>query len=106
MINTTLRLVITLPAGDTAAKDLVPFFKQIETKIADNNFRRFQSAKILGKLPDGKERGAIIVGDTQEEQLEYVDKTEDFEIKTKEDFQKLFIVSAAKAIPAVVVIQF
>lgn len=107
MINLTKRIAIVLPSSETTEKDLVPFFKQIESLIPENTFRRFQSARILGKLPDGKERGAIIVGDTAKEQLEYVDKDEDFEIKTPDDFKKLYIISADKtARAAIVVIQF
>lgn len=107
MIGQTVRLQIIVQAGSTLAKDLVPFFKQIVDKIDANLIRRFQSAKICGKLPDGSSRSALVVGDRADEQLEYVNEEEDYKIKTVGDFQKLFVVTDSSSdAPAVIVIQF
>jgi len=112
MYQESVRIVVTIPSGVvevTNAGSIPSLFELVKQAIPEeNSLRRFSSAKIKGNSFTGEARGALVVGDCKESQLEYVEEGKEYAINGSKDLQKLVVVSsdASPIENVVVVLQF
>ncbi len=92
----TRRVEITLPQSDADIKTINDYIvDQISDADVLQDLGRCCGFKILGKIPAGTDRGALLVGDATDDLPQYVAAGADFSEPADTDIRKVFVVAAS-----------
>jgi|ERR1043165_6256850 hypothetical protein len=104
--NRSFHLLVNFPASDAAENAILSLKALLKAAItaissapeAESILGRVTGFNIIGKLSDGSDRGALVIGNTPAVQSRYVAEGEDYYPPTMFDINWCYIISAGSAI--------